>query len=88
MSELRIKEKKTQGSCSYFALKSPDEIIYQMASIFKATKGMGLDDLLKNRPCWPGIKPAGAAGLSVEPGKGSGQKPDVAHFFLDNIIKL
>lgn len=87
MSEYRvIKEgKPIQRSYAYFGLKSPDEVYYLMASIFTAGKGMGTTQ--KDRPRWPFLVSAGADRLSVKAGKDPGQKPDVAHFFLDNIIK-
>ncbi len=89
MSEHRVKkkEKKIQRSYSYFALKSPDEIYYQMASIFKASKGGGQNKEWGNHPHWSDFLSAGAVRLLVKAGKRSGKKPDMAHFFLDNIIK-
>ena len=87
MSEYRVekKEKRVQRSYSYVALKSPDEIYYLMASIFKACKGTG--GKRENHPHWSKLASAGAARLSVKAGHGSGKKPDVAHLFFDNIIK-
>ena len=89
MSEQRVEkeEKRIQDSYSYFALKSPDEIYYLMASIFKACKGMGKNNEWRNHPHWSRFDSAGAVRLSLQAGKSPGQKPDMAHFFLDNLVK-
>ena len=68
MSEHRVKreEKMIQKSYSYFALKSPDEIYYQMASIFKACKRTGKSGERGIHPHWSNLSSAGVARLTVK----------------------